>query len=538
MKKINYKIILGILLLVALVGAVLLVQQKQETRRGATSTTGFIRLSLDGNSTTKEVTAGQEFTVPLVANVDGAGGVDSIVTYFCYDPTKIELKNTSDLEKSFTPIDPAEYVGGSVKVEESSNKCVKVTFVSIKQGKRMEAKVVDINFKTKASSGTGTITIDKSKSSLGVAGQDKVDISSVGNLNYSISGETGGYWIYKGSSPCQKSSVNYATLADCNAEGDPKNSCYASKEECNAVTNPDVYCVGTCPAGTAHKTDGVCSNGGTRDDSSCTDVLTSYCGKHWDYSCCTCKTTTACTSGATQCYNSTNYQTCSDGVWGTATSCGTGKYCSSGQCLSSSSVNTPIIIKMAFTGVKKGSVKCANNWLTFMKIKDVSGNNPLTVGATVASVPVPTDSVNSKGDVIYTYTTNLIEFNKDIVTNGLSFFLVGPKHISIKYGKNGQSSWFSDFAGSLSITGGTTNNYDFSEYPLIAGDVTGDTAGEPDGKIDGRDFSFLKEKANDLLSAAADGTNVVGDIDGNCQANAGDVRLFKELLKEVNGQTY
>ena len=190
MKKINYKIILGILLLVVFTGGVFLIQQRQKTRRGTTSdTTGFIRLYVnDTDPSIKQITAGQEFTVPIVANVMGAGGVDSVVAYFCYDPTKIELKNVSDLEKSFTLIDPAQYVSGSVKVEESNNKCVKITFVSIKQGAKMKSQVATINFKTVASSGTGTITIDKSKSSLGVAGQNKVDITSVGNLNYSISG--------------------------------------------------------------------------------------------------------------------------------------------------------------------------------------------------------------------------------------------------------------------------------------------------------------------------------------------------------------
>ena len=533
MKKMNYKIILGILLVVALAGAVLLVQQRQETRRGATSSSGFIRLSLDESSTTKEITAGKEFTVPVVANVTDAGGVDSVVAYFCYDPTKIELRNVSDLEKSFTLIDPAQYVGGSVKVEESNNKCVKVTFVSIKQGATMKAQVADINFKTMASSGTGTITIDKSKSSLGVAGQDTVEIKSVGNLNYSISGATGGYWVYKGSSPCQKSSITYETLDACNAADDSKNSCYASQEECNAVTNPNVYCVGTCPAGTAHKTDGVCSNGGTRDDSSCTDVLTSYCGKHYDYNCCACKTTTSCTDGKTQCYNTTNYQTCSGGVWGTATSCGTGKYCSDGQCVSTTG-RADLTMKIAFTGVKLDHSQCAVDWPVKMKVALTPSFADIDT-----VVAKKTTDVNSEGDVIYQIDTSISNVSDD-GDKGVSIFLTGPKHISIKYGKDKQKAWFNEYNGQLVVqnirTG--TNTYDFSEYPLIAGDVTGDTAGEPDGKIDGRDFSFLKEKANDLLLAATAGTNVVGDIDGNCQANAGDVRLFKELLKEVNGQTY
>jgi len=534
MKKINYKIILGILLLVALVGAVLLVQQKQETRRGATNTTGFIRLSLDENSTTKEVTADKEFTVPLVANVTDAGGVDSVVAYFCYDPTKIDLKDTSDLEKSFTPVDPAQYVGGSIKVKESNNKCVKVTFVSIKQGARMGARVADINFKTMASSGTGTITIDKSNSSLGVAGQDNVDISSVGNLNYSISGETGVYWVYRGSSPCQKSSIKYDSLDACNAADDSKNSCYASEEECNAVTNPKVYCVGTCPAGTAHKTDGVCSNGGTRDDSSCTDVLTSYCGKNYDYNCCTCKTTAVvngvcgikrntCTGGQLDDIDdsSTQYK------WNcVGTNGGTTDNCSKAM----STGDAVLDLKLAFAGVKKDNAKCAkDNWL--VKIKLVNSTDNTVIDEILSGYPTQTTSVNKNGEVIYDLSNIMVTGIPEAGVSKSAFFLTGPKHVSVKYGENNQERWYPDSAGVLSLNRGV-NNYDFSNFPLLAGDVNGD------GIIDGRDFSYVKEKMNLYLPAAADGTNVEGDINGDCIVNAGDIGLVKLSLKELHGQTY
>ncbi|MDD3002249.1 MAG: hypothetical protein PHD49_05345 [Candidatus Shapirobacteria bacterium] len=580
MKKINYKILLGILLLVALIGGVVLVQQRQETRRGATSLAGFIRFSLDENSTSKEITAGQEFTVPVVANVTGAGGVDSVVAYFCYDPTKIDLKDTSALENSFTVSSPTSYVGGSIKVSESTNKCVKATFVSVVQNTKLNSSVATINFKTVASSGTGTITIDKSKSSLGVAGQDTVDISSVGDLNYSMSGSVGNCTPTSNNSTgcssnygCMKISGNYKGIdGDCK---NPLSDCssgsvkYVPDSSCPRISDAVLATLGSSGSNDACNGANVCtptSNNSTGCSSNygCMKIDGNYLGINGDCknpvtgckpgaikyvadaSCPrisdavlatlggsgnndACKTTATCTDGAKQCYNSTNYQTCSDGVWGTATSCGTGKYCSNGQCLSSNAVNTPVIIKMAFAGVKKDNGKCATNWPVTVKVLNNTGVNVLD--NTFKATPTQTTSVNSKGEIIYDYNVTVSNVPTTGASN-LAFFLTGPKHVSIKFGENNQKAWYSTLAGSLILNKGVTNSYDFSNFSLLAGDMNGD------GKIDSRDYSFIKEKANDLLPAATAGTDVVGDIDGNCQANAGDVRLFKELLKEVNGQIY
>lgn len=508
MKKINYKIILGILLLVALVGAVLLVQQKQETRRGATSSVGFIRLSLEESSTTKQVTAGQEFTVPIVANVTGAGGVDSMVAYFCYDPTKIELKNVSDLEKSFTLVDPARYVGGSIKVEESNNKCIKVTFVSIKQGKRMEAKVVDINFKTVANSGTGTITIDKSKSSLGVAGQDTVAIDSVGNLNYSIGGSVGDCTPTSNNPTgcssnygCMKIDGNYKSI-----DGDCKNPVKdGSVGSVKYVSDP------SCPP----ISDAVLATlGSSGNNDACGAVSTVVNGN-----CSTSRNT--CTSGELDDIedSDTEYK------WNcVGTNGGTTDNCSKTK----SAGDAVVDIKLAFAGVKKDNGKCAVNWPVTVKVLNNAGVNVLD--DTFSATPTQTTSVNSKGEIIYDYNVTVSNVPTAGVGN-LAFFLTGSKHISVKYGENNQKAWFSNLAGSLSLTRGETSSYDFSEYPLTTGDVNGD------GKINGQDYSYIKEKAN-VLTSGNTGTSVDGDINGDCQVNSGDIALIKKSLKEVNGQTY
>jgi hypothetical protein len=154
----------------------------------------------------------------------------------------------------------------------------------------------------------------------------------------------------------------------------------------------------------------------------------------------------------------------------------------------------------------------------------------------LSGYPTQTSSVNNNGEIVYDFSVTVAGV-PDAGISRSALFLTGPKHISVKYGENSQARWYPDFAGALNLAKGT-NSYDFSNYPLLAGDVTGETVGTPDGRIDGRDYSYIKSKAVNLVPAVADGTNLDGDVNGDCQVNAGDVRLMIDSLKEINGQTY
>jgi hypothetical protein len=197
--------------------------------------------------------------------------------------------------------------------------------------------------------------------------------------------------------------------------------------------------------------------------------------------------------------------------------------------------SSSVTLKMAFAGVKPESDQCAVNWPVIIRVVDKDGNTALINN--FSGVPTKTSEVNGKGEIVYSFTGTLTGVPNAGVS-GMSAFLTGPKHLSIKYGVDKQTSWYKTLAGQLTVKTGT-NNYDFSGYSLLAGDVTGDTAGVPDGKIDGRDFSYIKERADatSVVEGPA-GTNVAGDIDGNCQVNSGDVRLVKQSMIEINGQTY
>jgi len=249
----------------------------------------------------------------------------------------------------------------------------------------------------------------------------------------------------------------------------------------------------------------------------------------------TCSGTTSCTYTVSGLTNGTTYT-----YWVKACSINNGDTCPAANTAwksvsaTAGSIASVVNIKLAFAGVKLNNGQCATNWPVTLKMVDNTGKS--VVDQVFSGVPTQTASVNSKGEIIYDFNVTV---NNVPGTGGsdLAFLLTGPKHISLKYGKNNQSAWYSNLAGTLGLTSGSTNSYDFSGYSLLAGDVTGNTAGTPDGKIDGRDFSYIKEKANVLASGAA-GTNVVGDLDGNCQVNSGDVRLIKQSLTEINGQTY
>ena len=228
----------------------------------------------------------------------------------------------------------------------------------------------------------------------------------------------------------------------------------------------------------------------------------------------------ACPSNSQQTRTWTKTGTCTGGVTHPSTETVSCTYNASDSVIS---------IKLAFAGVKKDNGKCAVNWPVALKVLNSAGANPLD--NVFNAVPTQTTSVNSKGEIVYDYNVTV----SNVPTAGasdLAFFLTGLKHISVKYGQNNQNGWYSTSAGSLSLTRGTTNNYDFSNFSLLAGDVN------KDGKIDGQDFSYIKEKVNLYLPAAAAGTNVEGDINGDCQANNGDIVLIRQSLAERNEQIY
>jgi hypothetical protein len=314
-KKMNYKIIFVILLLVATFGAVVLVKQSQDTRRSATVSTGVINLYTTAN-VVKNIKAKEEFTVPIVTSVT-AGGVDAIEVKFCYDPTQIELINTTDLTKSFTSLSPsttelvlAKLLSPSIAKE----KCVLATFIN--KTAKLSGQVALINFKAKDNPiGTGAVTVDKNNSKI-VVGMNAATISSVGNLSYTIVAST-----------CT------GTEQQCNANQPQKCSS-------GSWVNDGTACTGTTPICTVISGDAKCTAACTNGAQQCKDKQPQEClGGKWVDKGAACTGTTSgniceVANGSSQCRDacttsgekrcSGNFaQICGGGYWGSTSDCKT-----------------------------------------------------------------------------------------------------------------------------------------------------------------------------------------------------------------------
>lgn len=180
--------------------------------------------------------------------------------------------------------------------------------------------------------------------------------------------------------------------------------------------------------------------------------------------------------------------------------------------------------RVAFAGVKADR-QCATNWQT--RLTALSGS----IRREYASVPLTkTNSVNSDGEAIYEGSFQMLGFSQG---SGVAVFFKGPKHLQVKYGKTGQTAVYNQAGGEISLTNvaSTSPVLNFSEYPILAGDVNGD------GMINGIDFTMVKPKAATFLEIASGGY-LAEDLDGSCQVNNNDIILLVRSLNEKQDQVY
>jgi len=189
--------------------------------------------------------------------------------------------------------------------------------------------------------------------------------------------------------------------------------------------------------------------------------------------------------------------------------------------------------KTAYSGLRETEAVCGQDWpLTVVVMGD---------GETAVFEDVPmtnTGDKTDKGEVIFATGFKLgTEWTK---RDNLAVFLKGPMHLQIKYGKNGQSGYYDKAGGEIALTEDpdTSPFYDFSAYPILAGDVTGSEDGVPDGKIDGRDFSYVKSRISVSRTGLSTGERVNGDFDGNCWVGNIDLAILMLSLSEKRDQLY
>ncbi|MEI8068162.1 MAG: hypothetical protein WCG91_04455 [Candidatus Shapirobacteria bacterium] len=195
--SIQIPIIIGLVIMAVVFPLVVvnLVKNKTENRSAVTNITnndseviiaGGSNVNLNSQDPNgKTLISKQSFTVPVSTNTNGTG-LDSLVAYFCYNPTQIQLEDTTNLQNSFSLANGTSYIDSSIKVNEANNKCVEATFVSVVKNAKLATQAATIKFKTVATTGSGVISLNKEKSSLGVAGKTVFAPDSVGNLSYTI----------------------------------------------------------------------------------------------------------------------------------------------------------------------------------------------------------------------------------------------------------------------------------------------------------------------------------------------------------------
>lgn len=181
--------------------------------------------------------------------------------------------------------------------------------------------------------------------------------------------------------------------------------------------------------------------------------------------------------------------------------------------------------RMAFRGVGSGS-GCAVGWPVQIMVLG-SGES-----AVYSATPVRVESITDRA--VYEAMVNLANFSQ---RENLAVFIKGPRHLQVKYGVNNQVAFYNRAGGQIRVGRADDPNipvYDFSGYPVLAGDVVGESSVQ-DGVVDGRDFSFIKRNTDLRVQRGGD---MRADLNGNCDLSSTDTLVFMQSLVEKQSQMY
>lgn len=484
------KVILPLLILCAMGGALVLLKQNQDVRRGAT--VNNVSLSISPSSrVTKNV--GEELTFGVQFAADSGVKVESIQAEVCYG-LEIELKEIKpNTALGFSP----EALSGvsSMKIggsRENSQNCVIVTVLSNDTDKTCAAnlaqagKAFDLIFVAKEAGGPKAISISSggditmaTKYAKGDADK-KLTVKVTGGSEYLINGG-----VIPG--VCNRCSNIFDYMrtqweaSDCSV--DPKSNV-------EVIRTYDA----SCKAPTA-----------TRDPNQC-----SRCSKINDQE--------------YTWWSKLEGKTCDDDP----TSDQTIYRAYNKDCRISSGEWPVLNYKVSFGYVNPLASQCAVDW----PVQVIA----LSEGTTkVYSDVIMKNKKNGSDRVTFEGSLELVGFpHKEKV----AVFFKGPKHLQMKYGIQNQSTSYDKAGGELTLTTNaeTSPKYDFSQYWMLPGDLVGTDSEVPDGWINGRDFSYMKKHADHTTVEA--GEYLFADLNGDCQTNSNDVNVLKKSLEFKQGQLY
>lgn len=536
-----FRLLAGLLILGAMVGAVVLVKNNQETRRGAAYAT--ITASLLPDS--QVVTVGQKFysTMKLNADVQKVTAFDVRVSF---DGAKLKVNKVEGLNSVLVLMDPIiDQAGGKVRVISASSNIANVT---------LPTGVIDL-FKIEfeaLTTGEAEVTMGSDSIVVGYnSGNDPVlaVAAPLPRAVYTVSGG-GAPSLSPTATPtpttklnaeCTSNSFNViSTTADHVAGGKFKFSVgpinaptgrvlgtVYLKVGVGTTTNSFSYALTDCVGLTS------CTLTGKEVSILTTDAnFPSRLGQTME-AWVVAKTrmpggtadlvdvATACTDKPTEPIKcNCGVRTVQLGTVPTATPTNTPGQITPTVTPTAGQTSGAIDFRIKFGGLGMETARCAS-WKVDAKVL-------LADGSLVDLGLVNLVKGGSGEEPVYGGRVTLTGVSQ---VNGLALLLKGPKHLRTKYAVQGQVDYYNRSLGQLTIG----EEYDFTGYPMLPGDVTGLVEGQPDGSIDGLDFAYVKSKIGDEVSV---GGEVMADLDGSCAVNSRDVILLLNSLSKRQEQMY
>jgi len=171
---------------------------------------------------------------------------------------------------------------------------------------------------------------------------------------------------------------------------------------------------------------------------------------------------------------------------------------------------TKFDFKIAFEGLNNDA-KCVNGWTVDVEVKGDKGLSQKLSQIVLVKERSFAVSPTYRGQIeIDGYTGEK-----------LLVYITGPKQMKMKYGKDLQQSKFVATTGEIVLTVGRV--FDFSGYPLLAGDVTG-AGKKKDGVVAKDDVTMIRLSAG--KREVSDGIKeLVTDVNGDCVVNSLDVMM-------------
>ena len=204
-------------------------------------------------------------------------------------------------------------------------------------------------------------------------------------------------------------------------------------------------------------------------------------------------------------------------------------------------VESSINFKFSFFGITPGA-KCISEYLVpKTKIElDIANIPSISSGKYVNKIQTSfeeTDEVDSKGNKIFKVTGLTLDKDKFGSVNNFNYIKIkGPWHLKRRMCQDGQDKKLAESTVcDINLKASSGKMYDFSEYTLLAGDVTGDGSGGKngigggDGVINSLDLVYVKNRIN---PGAEISCGRQGDLNMDGVVNTLDLSLVKYSLTE------